>query len=261
MIVDTLFRVLKHNYSSLLLIVTSIRFDQFQDPDSPWELIPEMLVIYMSIPIILLMLFWILRTINQWAYAVVHGDEQDLSHSFTAFSGLKTSPLALLYNVFLILKVTISIVILLITGLFYKELYNEHTKLNNPFFWVYGINELMWLLYLVLTKPHKSIYLNRINIINQLLIFIYWIFVSSRDNIGGDLYFFIFTSLFPFGFVIGLINYLVEKIIERRKQKKRMDIKMNRQHDKGGFFIIDEFSTDSDYYFSNRLRKAKLKIS
>lgn len=180
---EILLMVLKHNYLLVLFIPVSITYDQVYFPFSSWQLIPEMLIIYMSIPIMLLMLFWIVRTVRQWVYAIVYGDEHDLTHSYTAFSGLKIEPLALLFNVFLALKITISVSLLAIIGIFYDKTYQEFEYVGSiPFFWIYGVNEIMWFVYLVMARPHKSRYLNRIVIMSQLAAITLYVAVIIRAD-------------------------------------------------------------------------------
>lgn len=261
--VELVFVILKHNYAGIVLINTSIFFLTKTKDTRFWTVVPPMLIVCLSIPSMFLALIWTARTIKEWAYAVVYADECDITHSRTAFRGFKTEPLPLLCDLLWRLKVTVSVTWLLVTGLYYSETYNLDTIGIDPFFWIFGTNEVIWLTYLAAVRPYKSRYLNKMYIINQVLAVLFWLVLVYRA--AGNYDYFYFYSLrvlwIPYAYVIVLINYVVDKLVEKRKQDRRMASLMNRPHHKGGSFFINEKSTETDYYFCNYIgRRKKVKI-
>ena len=101
--------ILKHNYAGIVLINASILYLTKVKNTRFWTVVPPILIVYLSIPSMVLALIWTARTVKEWAHAIVYADEYDITHSRTAFRGFKIEPLPLLCNLLWRLKVTVSI--------------------------------------------------------------------------------------------------------------------------------------------------------
>jgi hypothetical protein len=230
---EYLMTLVKHNYSTFLATtIFSIYYEEWYVKH-----------VFMSICILSMVFFGIIVT-KQVLFMAIYGDEGDLLKHNSEFKYLKWKDSALFHHFLLMLKKTIQMIIIM------RNYYHRYAHLNYMIFPLIAV-EWIWALYTYCTYPYKKYSLNRIEVLNSLLLIaIYWTFsiVFKRNLIGfgGDIGDYLIYMMVPYPYLAIGVHFLIIKVFYKEKQNnmtRRQFFPTRRRINNSYSIVLDEYAS------------------
>jgi hypothetical protein len=170
---------------------------------------------------IILLVVWLFMTcynafiwIKKVAQISVNGDSEEITANKSEFRHLRYNSWALLHNVFFMVKRICQGTVL---GILYPDDY--FWALNRYSFIVMLIIEFMYILYLYIVYPYKNVSLNRIEILNSLLLLPTFSigFLYSSELFQGNVENYLNYIMPPYAYFLAALHFIVIKTCYKKK--------------------------------------------